>query len=38
VSSVPPVATTETIGTLRRRIAADLTQAFAARGHDGTPR
>ncbi len=29
--------TAETIGILRRRIAARLSQAFAARGHDGTP-
>ncbi len=28
---------TETIGSLRRRIARDLAQAFAARGHGGTP-
>ena len=28
---------TETIGSLRRRIAVDLAKAFAARGHDGTP-
>ena len=27
----------ETIGSLRRRIAKDLAEAFAARGHDGTP-
>ncbi len=30
-------AQTETIGSLRRRIAAQLTKAFAARGYDGTP-
>ncbi len=32
-----PNADGETIGTLRRRIARKLTEAFAARGHDGTP-
>ncbi len=31
------VATAETIGSLRRRIATMLKAAFAARGHDGTP-
>ena len=34
---MPPVTSGQTIGTLRRRIARDLTAAFAARGYAGTP-
>jgi release factor glutamine methyltransferase len=34
---MPPDVCGETIGTLRRRIATMLRQAFAARGHDGAP-
>jgi release factor glutamine methyltransferase len=32
-----PGSSAETIGTLRRQIARDLTAAFAARGYEGTP-
>jgi release factor glutamine methyltransferase len=37
VRAVPPVTSGETIGTLRRRIAAMLRPAFVARGSEGTP-
>ncbi len=37
MTAVPPAESAETIGSLRRRIAAELTKAFAARGTDGTP-